>query len=170
MAWVSRCSAWRRRAGAPPARHLQHPAKHTHRVSGPLRMDESELHVCSFAKKAAAFFKISRSIRSCLFSRRSRVSSSRSAVVGAPAGPCPASISACFTQWRNADSVRSRSFATSAMLRLVSRIRRTVSDLRCPPNRGRSTCRGQAPAADHRCRCHPPACSQERARHRCWAR
>ena len=37
-----------------------------------LRVDERELHSLSFAKKAAAFFKISRSVRSESFSRRSR--------------------------------------------------------------------------------------------------
>src|SRR5690606_41407454 len=44
----------------------------SHRSDGeerPLRLDESELHSLSFAKKAAAFFRISRSMRSCSISR-----------------------------------------------------------------------------------------------------
>ena len=65
-----------------------------------LRRDEHKSHVFSFAKKAAAFFNISRSICNRLFSRRSRISSSRSAVVNAPGGPLPASTSTLhpFTQ------------------------------------------------------------------------
>src|SRR3982751_3188686 len=48
---------------------------------GLLRGDPGELHDWCFAKKAAAFFRISRSVRSSRFSLRSRASSSRSAVV-----------------------------------------------------------------------------------------
>ena len=44
--------------------------------------DEGELHGCSLAKKAVAFFKISRSIRSRLFSARSRSFSRRELALG----------------------------------------------------------------------------------------
>ena len=65
-------------------RDQERPAQHSHGVSRLLRLDEPELHWLSFAKKAAAFFSISRSIRSCRASRRSATSSARSAVVSAP--------------------------------------------------------------------------------------
>src|SRR4051812_31955419 len=97
-------------------RHAQHPAQRRHAVLGLLRPDERESHAFSLAKKAAAFFKISRSSFRTRTSLRSRESSSRSSVVSAPAGPRPASISACFTQLRSADTVRSRSRATSLIV------------------------------------------------------
>src|SRR5205823_3194816 len=50
--------------------------------------DEGELHGCSLAKNAAAFFKISRSIRSRAFSLRSRAFSAANAP--SPAGARPA--------------------------------------------------------------------------------
>src|SRR5207244_7115422 len=69
------------------ARHLERAAEHPHREDGLLRGDEPESHGFSFAKKAVAFFRMSRSIRSVRFSRRSRPSSSRSSVVSAPGAP-----------------------------------------------------------------------------------
>ena len=68
------------------------------------------------AEKAVAFFRISRSISSVLTRLRSVASSSRSAVVNAPAGPPPESISAWATQRRTAVSERSSSPATAPML------------------------------------------------------
>ena len=62
--------------------------------------------------RTAAFFRISRSLRSCRFSRRRRRNSSRSSVVSASAGPSPRSTEACLSQPRTADSVRSKSRAT----------------------------------------------------------
>src|SRR5690349_9028733 len=56
-------------------RDTQQPAQRCDREAGLLRVDERELHSLSFAKKAAAFFRISRSIRSESFSRWSRPSS-----------------------------------------------------------------------------------------------
>src|SRR5262245_42200975 len=96
----------------PRARYLQRAAQHPHRELGLLRGDESKPHGFSFAKKAVAFFRMSRSIRRVRFSRRRRPSSSRSAVVSAPVAPLPASISACRTQLRSAVSVKSSSRAT----------------------------------------------------------
>src|SRR5688572_4769067 len=52
--------------------------------------DEGELHGCSFAKNAAAFFKMSRSIRRRAFSFRSRASSALRAP--SPLGASPASL------------------------------------------------------------------------------
>src|SRR3989441_7372626 len=125
--------ARRRRARLPRvearARHLERAAEHPHREDGLLRGDEPESHGCSFAKKAVAFFRMSRSIRSVRFSRRSRPSSSRSSVVSAPGVPRPASISACRTQLRSAVSVRSRSRATVRTDLPLSRTSRTASAL-----------------------------------------
>src|SRR5436309_2817505 len=111
------------------ARHLERAAEHPHWEDGLLRGDEPESHGFSFAKKAVAFFRMSRSIRSVRFSRRSRPSSSRSAVVSAPGAPRPASISACRTQLRSAVSVRSSSRATAPMAFPLSRTTRTACAL-----------------------------------------
>src|SRR5262252_7351684 len=107
-------------------RHLERPAQQPDREAGLLRGDEREPHACSFAKKAVAFFRMSRSIRSVRFSRRSRPSSSRSSVVSAPVGPRPASTSPCRTQLRSAVSVRSSSRATVATDFPLSRTIRTA--------------------------------------------
>src|SRR6202022_1034477 len=66
-----------------------------------LRLDERESHSFSLAKKAVAFFKISRSIRRVRTSRRSCASSVRSSVVNPPGGPFPRSLFPCFTQIDN---------------------------------------------------------------------
>src|ERR1019366_1450211 len=94
-------------------RDLQDPAEDTDRRQGLLRRDAREPHVLSLAKKAAAFFNISRSRRSVLTSRLRANSSSRSVVVSAPGGPLPSSISARRIHARTDVSVRSRSRATS---------------------------------------------------------
>src|SRR3989449_590815 len=125
--------ARRRRARLPGVeartRHLERAAEHPHREDGLLRGDEPESHGFSFAKKAVAFFRMSRSIRSVRFSRRSRPSSSRSSVVSAPGAPRPASISACRTQLRSAVSVRSSSRATAPIAFPLSRTMRTACAL-----------------------------------------
>src|SRR2546425_726454 len=122
-----------RRPGLPRvetrARHLQRAAEQPDWKGGLLRRDEREPHAFSFAKKAVAFFRMSRSIRNVRFSRRSCPSSSRSAVVSAPGVPRPASISACRTQLRSAISVRSSSRATVGTDLLLSRTSRTASAL-----------------------------------------
>src|SRR5205085_4199186 len=46
------------------ARDLEHAADYAHRPTLAVRLDEGKLHGCSFAKHAAAFFKISRSMSS----------------------------------------------------------------------------------------------------------
>ena len=93
------------------ARHPQTAAQQAERVVRLLRRDESESHRRSVAKKAAAFFRISRSSRRIRFSLRRRAGSSRSAVVS-PVLPCVRSARACVTHLRSAVSVRSRSRAT----------------------------------------------------------
>src|SRR5690554_186969 len=53
----------------------QHAAEYLHRIARLLRLDEPKSQFDSFAKKAVAFFKISRSILSLRTSSRSRRSS-----------------------------------------------------------------------------------------------
>ena len=78
----------------------------------------------SRANQAAAFDKISRSMRNCLFSRRNRASSFRSCVVR-PSARRPSSRSACATQLRIVGSEGSNSFASSRGVRPV-RISSTI--------------------------------------------
>src|SRR5208283_273361 len=111
------------------ARDFKHPAQQRHRVAGLLRRDEREPHWFSLAKKAVAFFRISRSIRNRWFSRLSSTSSSRSLRLSAPAGPRPASISACSTHRLNAVSPMPSSSAIFPMLLPLRWISRTVSAL-----------------------------------------
>src|SRR6202158_3885538 len=84
-------------------RDCEQPAHRPYRIGGLVRFHKSEERfVCgavSCANQAAAFDKISRSILSWRFSRRSFASSSRSALVKPPS-PRPASRSACLTQPR----------------------------------------------------------------------
>ena len=76
-----------------------------------------------------AFFRISRSISSVLTRLRSCASSSRSAVVNAPDGPPPESISAWLIQRRTAVSERPRSLATVPMPLPLLRMSATTSAL-----------------------------------------
>jgi hypothetical protein len=90
---------------------------HSHRKARLLRLDQLEGYELSLAKKAAAFFRKSRSICNRWFSRRSRRSSSRSSADSSPAAAGRASRSASAIQRRRAVSVRSRSWG-----RLVHRL------------------------------------------------
>ncbi len=76
------------RPGVEPApRHVQQSAHHPHRVGGLVHLHEPEERfkgALSVANQAAAFQRISRSSFRRRFSRRSRVSSSRSALVSPP--------------------------------------------------------------------------------------
>ena len=110
-------------------RYLQHPADQHHRKFGLLCPYESVSHCDSLAKKAVAFFNMSRSIRSCRFSRRSCDIPSRSAVLKTSPPPRPASASLRDTQLRTADSVNPRSRATAAIPFPPSRTRQTTSAL-----------------------------------------
>src|SRR6202158_603906 len=84
-------------------RDCEQPAHRPYRIGGLVRFHKSEerfvFGAVSCANQAAAFDKISRSILSWRFSRRSFASSSRSALVKPPS-PRPASRSACLTQPR----------------------------------------------------------------------
>src|SRR5947199_1407136 len=111
------------------ARDFEYPAHQRHRIAGLLRCDKSESHSLSLAKKAVAFFRISRSSRSRWFSRLSSASSSRSLRFKAPSGPRPASTSACATHRRRAVWPMPSSTATWPMLLPLRWISRTVSAL-----------------------------------------
>ena len=78
----------------------------------------------SRANQAAAFARISRSILSCLFSRRRRRSSARSSVLR-PSSRLPWSRSSCLTQLRMAWAVGSNSLASASGLR-PARTRSTI--------------------------------------------
>src|SRR6516162_6317809 len=111
------------------ARDFEYPAHQCYRVAGLLPCDKSESHSLSLAKKAVAFFRISRSSRSRRFSRRSSTNSSRSLRFNAPSGPPPASTSACSTQRLSAVSPIPSSSATWPMLLPLRRTSCTVSAL-----------------------------------------
>src|SRR5579862_657145 len=124
--------AIRRRASLPGveagARDAEHPAQLRDRVVGLLRCDESkQAHRVSLsrAKKAAAFFKISRSCSSSFTWRRSRRSSSRSSLVNP--GCLPASTADCLTQIRNDSDDTRRSLAISFSERPLLRYNATAS-------------------------------------------
>src|SRR5439155_8066488 len=110
------------------SRHVERLARDRDRTARLLRLDERELHALSFAKKAAAFFRMSRSNRSVRFSRRSCASSARSSVVR-PVLPLLRSARACFTQLARDDAVRSRSCATRETVLPSSKISRTAPAL-----------------------------------------
>ena len=109
-------------------RDLEGTAEDPDRVVRLLRVDEAEPKCWSFAKKAAAGSRISRSIGSSRFSLRSRASSSRSTVVS-PVLPWVRSARARSTHVRSADSVRSRSRATCRMVLPSSSTSRTAPTL-----------------------------------------
>src|SRR5262249_49567516 len=119
-------------------RDAQRAATVRHREIGLLRRDPGKPYCWCFAKKAAAFFRMSRSVRSSRFSLRSRASSSRSTVVR-PVRPCVRSARARLTHSRTAVSVRSMSRATPPTLLPSSRTRRTTPALNSSVNwrRGR---------------------------------
>src|SRR5215208_340840 len=98
------------------ARDAKKSAQHRDRVPSLLRLDEPEgFHrvPSSFAKKAAAFFRISLSSRRILFSRLSLLSSSRSSVLSPSRSP--RSISACLIQLRRVWSAIPNSYASWRM-------------------------------------------------------
>jgi len=90
------------------------------RIFGSMRSHESEgflgIVMVSRANQAAAFDRISVSIFSRLFSRRNRVSSSRSAVVK-PSSRRPSLRSSCFSQFAIVCRERSNSRETSFAFR-----------------------------------------------------
>src|SRR5712691_5626927 len=101
----------------PAGGDIQHTAHRGSLVHGLVVLHEPEdfdgVELVSLANQAAAFFRISRSSRRILISRRSLVSSSRSSVVS-PSARRPSSRSACLTQFRIACAVGSNCFASDS--------------------------------------------------------
>src|SRR5207302_11012139 len=100
--------------------HFKQSAHNPYRVGGLVRLHESEerFGVAGFsvANQAAAFARISRSSLSLRFSRRSRVSSSRSALVKPPS-PLPRSRASCLTHSEIVQAVGPNSRDSSAGVR-----------------------------------------------------
>src|SRR5437660_5912785 len=95
--------------------NLQRLAQQADRPPVLVLVDEAEGHIASLAKNAAAFFRMSRSAKSRLFSaRRRRFSSSKGESFPQPGKACsPLSSRACF-QLRMRFSLRPRERAASA--------------------------------------------------------
>src|SRR6185437_10716029 len=144
----------------PTPRDLKQPAHHPHRMGGLVHLHEPEERFegpLSVANQAAAFARISRSSLSLRFSRRSWMSSSRSALVSPPS-PLPASRAARRIHKPIVQAVGPNSFASevaerpercsSTIWRLNSGVYRVVVfaivnppnlTLRCPRKRVNST-------------------------------
>ena len=120
----------------PTRRDLKGTTQDPNREGRLLCANEREPYAFSFTKKAAAFFRISRSVRSTRFSFRNRRSSSRSSVVN-PVRPFVRSARARSTQFRKADSVRSSSRATWPAVLPSSSTNRTAPVLNSSVNRRR---------------------------------
>src|SRR5215469_4474730 len=126
------CSLARAHRPIPPGietapRNLKQPAHHPHRMGGLVHLHEPEERFegpLSVANQAAAFARISRSSLSLRFSRRSRLSSSRSAVVSLPS-PLPRSRASCWTHSEIVQAVGPNSRDSSAGFRPV-RTRSTI--------------------------------------------
>src|SRR5258708_374471 len=119
------------------ARHGHAATENGDRMLGLLRRDEGKPHRLCFAKKAAAFFRMSRSSARIRFSLRSRASSSRSAVVR-PLLPFVRSACACRTQFASDDGVRSRSRETAPIVLPSSNTSRTAPAMNSSVNRRRA--------------------------------
>src|SRR6185437_4738638 len=110
--------------------NLQQPTHQSHRPVGAVFVDEAVFHSDSLAKKAVAFFKMSRSIWSRLFSaRRRRSSSSRVGRLPLPGKAWLPSASKAFFHLRSRLSAMPRSRAASAKLRPCSVTSLTASIL-----------------------------------------
>src|SRR5206468_5151108 len=103
------------------------------RKPGLLRADPGKRYAGFLAKKAVAFFRMSRSIRSSRFSLRSRDSSARSSLVK-PVLPLVRSACARATQTPSEEGVRSSSRATAPMVFPSSKTRRTAPTLNSEVN------------------------------------
>src|SRR5215210_5380088 len=98
------------------AGHVQDPAQQNDRIVRLLRVDEpAQLahRSFSFTKKAVAFFRISIVCCCSRFSLRSRLSSSRSALVNSPDSPSPGAVLALRYQPRSDSELMPSSRATA---------------------------------------------------------
>ena len=78
--WLSLASSALHKPIIPTATHLQHGTEQPYWIRLPLRVNEGISHVLCLAKKAVAFFKMSRSIRNRRLSSRNWRSSACSGV------------------------------------------------------------------------------------------
>ena len=149
----------------PGPAHAQDPAHDRDRVLGLLRRDEPEdphRVSLSLAKKAAAFFRISRSSARIRFSRRSRRNSSRSSVVRpsacprrrrpgatscaatAPSSPAHAPTAGPAGHWTAANGPPQPGTPSNTAVSLASTDilsgRPVGTAIRCPRNRGTPEC------------------------------
>ena len=109
-------------------RDFQYVTQASHAMLRSLLLDECVFHRGSFAKNAAAFFKIYRSSRSDAFSRRSRRFSCSRVSVRDPASSSFSSTIRCF-QFCKSDALIQRSRATLVRLRSPAIVARTASTL-----------------------------------------
>src|SRR2546425_6537208 len=113
------------------------PAQPPDREGGLLRVDPGKGYAWLLAKKAVAFFRISRSIRSSRFSLRSCANSARSSLVR-PVLPRVRSACARATQTPREEGVRSSSRATAPMVFPSSSTNRIAPALNSGVNRRRA--------------------------------
>jgi len=126
-------NAWRSAAPFVVAsvRYIEQRAHPPYAVLRSLLLDECVLHRGSFAKNAAAFFKISRSSRRPAISRRRRRFSSSSGMTTAPSRlPSPGVDSYLRRQVCSSDGLKPSSAATTETRSLPDESRRTASFLR----------------------------------------
>src|SRR5712692_7085546 len=124
--------------GIETARRDPHgPAQLPDREGGLLRVDPGKGYAWLLAKKAVAFFRMSRSIRSSRFSLRSCASSARSSLVS-PVLPRVRSACARATQTPREEGVRSSSRATAPMVFPSSSTNRMAPALNSGVNRRRA--------------------------------
>src|SRR5262249_556159 len=121
----------------PAERDVHRPADPLDRKLRLHRLDPGEDHSWCLAKKAVAFFKMSRSMRSSRTSFRKCASSARSSLVR-PVRPFVRSACSRATQWPNAEAVRSSSRATAPTVFPSSRTSRTAPALISVVNRWRA--------------------------------
>src|SRR5512143_4126835 len=118
------------------AADTHHPAKHRDGIGLHLLPDEAEPQFDSLAKKAVAFFKISRSISRRLFSLRKRLSSASSCSRERPGSAGPSNLSRyCRTHREMLVALTPRRRPVSSQLYPCSMTNRAVSSLNCWVNR-----------------------------------
>src|SRR6185503_8625783 len=139
---------------------VEHSTQYAHRIDRLLRLDKTISHSDSLAKKATAFFKMSRSMRNCSTSRRNTFSSSVARKLFVPRG----AVATCRIHRLNVGCGMPSSRATWHSLFPLRRHKSTASCLnsgvklrrgwpmrhlpslimhgRCPQNQGKSTLAG----------------------------
>src|SRR5215831_12805423 len=140
----------------PTARHLQDPTQDLHWIRGLLRLDEAIPHDDSLAKKAIAFFRMSRSCRTWSSSRRTALSSPVARKPCVPSGilaacrfhrlsvvcPMPSSWATCVAVFplRRSSSTASclNSGVNFCRALPIRHLRVAIMPGRCPQNQGKT--------------------------------